>query len=274
MSTHEIVEKIEHAAHAEGHVGSGKHIGITMAILGVMLAFSAAMVGSQRTELIKTMVQQSNKWGIYQAETMKYRVMQADFELLKSISPKPDEIEKVAQTLRLKRAQSGKADSEDTAELKELIASSTEDMADLLTPDPEEIVRFRSAARSYERDMREAKEDAEAYEGAIEVHEKAAERFEWAQLAAEIGIVIASIALLLSNRFVWMVSVSLGLVCAGALGFTFIESRNGLAAAEQKIKAAVENVQKLQDDDEVLEGGPPQAGATPASTGAAGHHAK
>jgi hypothetical protein len=260
MSAHEIAEKIEHATHEGGHAGPGKQIGITMAILGVMLAFSAAMVGSQRTELIKTMVQQSNKWGLYQAETMKYRVMQADFELLKSISPKPDEIKKVEDTLRTKRKSSGKADAEDTAELKDLIASSTEDMADLLTPDPEEIVRFRTMARSYDRDMREAKEDAEAYEGAIEVHQKAAEWYEWAQLAAEIGIVIASIALLLSNRVVWMVSVLLGLVCASTISYTFIDSRRGLLAAEEKIKAAADNIQKIETDDE------PGEAATPVTT--------
>jgi hypothetical protein len=272
MSAHEIAEKIEHATHANGHAGSGKHIGITMAILGVMLAFSAAMVGSQRTELIKTMVQQSNKWGVYQTETMKYRVMQADYELLKSISPKPDEIQKVEKTLREKRTQSGKADDEDTAEIKDLIASSTEDMADLLTPDPEELTRFHGMARAYDRDMREAKEDAEAYEGAITVHEQAAERYEWAQLAAEIGIVIASIALLLGNRLVWMVSVVLGVVCAGSLGWTFADSRRDLAAAELKIKAALENVQKLEEDDEAIEAVHPEPGnhvATPARVPAA-----
>jgi hypothetical protein len=120
-------------------------------------------------------------------------------------------------------------------------------------------------ARTYERDMREAKEDAEAYEGAITVHEQAAERYEWGQLAAEIGIVIASIALLLANRFVWMVSVCLGIVCAGSLGYTFVGSQKDLAAAELKIKAALENVQKLEQDDEAIEVPPSQAGATPAS---------
>ena len=51
MSTHEIVEHIEHAAHG-GHGGSGpaRYIGITMALLGVMVAFCSAMVGAQRTE--------------------------------------------------------------------------------------------------------------------------------------------------------------------------------------------------------------------------------
>src|SRR5262245_36721251 len=131
MSLHELAEKIEHVHHSGGHgsshdSGSSKPIGITMALLGVMLAFSAAMVGSQRTELIKVMVQQSTKWGLYQAETMKFRVLAADFELLKSLSPKRDEIAQVEKTLRDKRRSSGQKDDEDTAEIKDLIASATE----------------------------------------------------------------------------------------------------------------------------------------------------
>src|SRR5437016_13865049 len=111
---HELAEKIEHVAHESGHGGHGgatkgnsTYIGITMAVLGVMLALCSALVGAQRTLLIETMVTQSTKWGLAQAEATKFRVIEADLELLKSISPKPDEIKKVEATLRTKRAPSG-----------------------------------------------------------------------------------------------------------------------------------------------------------------------
>src|SRR5579862_6807902 len=96
-AVHEIAEKIEHVSHhppgPDDHHGghgkaSGRVVGITMAILGVMLAFCSAMVGAQRTELMRSMVLQSTKWGFYQSETTKFRVIGADLELLKSISPK------------------------------------------------------------------------------------------------------------------------------------------------------------------------------------------
>jgi hypothetical protein len=254
MSIHELTEKIEHVAH-HGHDsphkgGSSKSIGITMAMLGVMLAFSAAMVGAQRTELVKTMVLQANKWGLYQAETTKFRVIEADREMLKSLTPTKTEVAKMEATLREKRQASGKADDEDTAEIKDLIASATEDMAQLVTPDPADVAHFKKLAREYARDVKEAKEDAEAYDGAIEAHQQSAEWYEWAQLAAEVGIVVASIALLLANRLIWIVSVCLGLVCGGTLGFTFFHTRSAEAAAEQKIRAAAENVQKIEADDE------------------------
>jgi hypothetical protein len=270
MSMHELVEKIEHVHHhgASHDAGPGKAIGITMAMLGVLLAFSAAMVGSQRTELIKSMVLQSNKFGVYQSETMKFRVLAADYELLKSISPKKDEIAKVEETLRTKRRSSGTKDDEDTAELKDLIASATEDMADLLTPDASELTRFRRMSREYERDMHEAKEDAEAYDLAIEAHQEAAERYEWAQLAAEIGIVVASIALLLGSRKVWSIAIVLGVICTGALGLTYVRTAHALTLAEQKIEAAAKNVVQLEAEDDEAE---PAGSAAPAASAAAPH---
>jgi hypothetical protein len=271
MSVHELAEKIEHMAHGgghgehggHGHKASGTHIGITMAVLGVMLALCSALVGAQRTLLIETMVTQSTKWGLAQAEATKFRVIEADLELLKSITPKKDEIQKVEQTLRSKRGSSGRADDEDTAELKDLIASATEDMADLLTPDTEEITRFKKLARTYDRDHREAKEDAEAYDGAIEAHQEAAEHYEWGQLAAEVGIVVASIALLLSSRMIWFASLVLGAVCTGVLGVTYVQTQAAVATAEHRIKAAAENEQKLEADDDEDETKPEAPAAEP-----------
>jgi hypothetical protein len=257
----DLLEHMEHAAHGGGHgdhgggdhggkPGPGKQIGVTMAILGVMLALCAAMVGSQRTELVRSMVEQSTKFGLYQAEAMKFRVVEADVELLKAISPKKDEVAKIEATLRSKRASSGHADDEDTAEIKDLIASATEDMADLLTPDPEELVRFKKLASKYELDMKEAKEDAEAYDGRIEAHQEAAEWYERAQLAAEIGIVIASVALLMASRKVWTISVALGLTCAVIGTFTAVHTHSALVTADAKIEAAAKNMQSIEADDE------------------------
>ena len=268
MSIHELSEKIEEAAHGghAAHKGGGKSIGITMAILGVMLAFSAAMVGAQRTELVKTMVLQASKWGLYQSETTKFRVIEADLEMLKSLTPSKAEIAKIEATLREKRRPSGKADDEDTAEIKELIAAATEDMAQLVTPDPGEVKRFDKLAKKYARDVKEAKEDAEAFDGAIEVHQEAAEWYERAQLAAEVGIVIASIALLLLSRLVWVISVCLGFVCAGTLGFTLAHTHKAEAVAEQKIRAASENIQQIEaDDEEPGENAPSEAKLTPSA---------
>jgi hypothetical protein len=226
-----------------------KPIGVSMALLGVALALCSAMVGRHSTQLIRTMVEQSNRIGFYHTETMKFRVAQGNYEVLKSITPKPDEIAKIDATLRKKRNVGGAKDSEDAAETKDLIASAVEDMADLVTPDPEETVKFRNLARRFERDMKDAREDAEAYGLKIEAHREGAEGWGQAQLLAEIGIVIASVALLLANKKLWALAVVVGACCLGLGGVTYVHTRHKLAVADERIRVAMENVVKLDAED-------------------------
>jgi hypothetical protein len=256
----ELLEKMEEAAghghgHGAGH-GPGKMIGITMAVLGVMLAFCAAMVGSERTELIKATVEQSNKWGVYQAEATKYRVMEADYEMLHALTPNKSEVKKFEDRLSSVRRAGGKSDDEDTAELKDAIHVATTELADVLTPDPEDEERISGLGKKYKHDMAEAKEDAEAFDLAIEAHHEASEWYERAQLCAEIGIVIASIALLLASRAVWAISAIIGLAGGGIVGWTFVHTRAAVVAAEKKIEEATKRTAEIEkdDDDDKAEG--------------------
>ncbi|HEY1691265.1 MAG TPA: DUF4337 family protein [Polyangiaceae bacterium] len=253
---HELAEHIEHAkgghghGHGDGDGGPGKAIGITMALLGVMLAFCAAMVGGARTELIATMVEQSNKLGVYQAESTKHRVMQADLEMLHAITPTKSEVEKFESRVDSVKRVSGKSDDEDTQELKQAIALSTKELADVLTPDPEDEQHLRHLAAEYAHDAHEAKEDAECYEGKIEAHSEAAEWYERAQLCAEIGIIIASVALLLANRRVWYVSLFFAVGAATLIGRTYLHTRSALELAEAKITEAQKRAPLVEGDED------------------------
>jgi hypothetical protein len=261
---HELAEHIEHASgnhphgHGHGGQGTGKAIGITMAILGVMLAFCAAMVGAARTELIATMVEQSNRFSLYQTESMKLRVMQADLEMLHAITPSRAEVAKFEGRLKEVRRISGKSDDEDTQELKAAIALATTELADVLSPDPEDEAHFQSLAKKYEHDAKEAKEDAECYDDKIKAHFESAEWYERAQLCAEIGIVVASVALLLGSRLVWYVALVFGVGCAGIIGRTYIHTSSSLELAAQKIVEA----QKRTEEIEQREESPPPSGGS------------
>lgn len=265
----ELLEKMEeageagHKGHGHGGGGPGKPIGITMAILGVMLAFCAAMVGAARTELIATMVEQSNKWGTYQAEAMKYRVILGDLEMLHAITPSKAEVDQFETHLKAVRAVSGRGDDEDTQELKAAIELATKELADVLSPDKEDEDHFKSLAAHYEHDMKEAKEDAECYEPAIKAHSEAAEGYENAQLAAEVGIVIASIALLLGSRKVWLVAVVLGLGCAGTIAFTYWDTRGRLTAAFHEIEEAQKKAPFVETPGGAAEAPPASVAAPP-----------
>jgi hypothetical protein len=254
-AAHELAEHIEHATHgggeggAHGGHGSGKAIGITMAVLGVMLAFCAAMVGSARTELIATMVEQSNKFSLFQTESMKLRVMEADVEMLHAITPSKPELEKFETELKTVRRVSGKGDDEDTQELKAAIELATKQLADVLSPDPEDESHLNGLAQRYRHDMREAKEDAECYEDKISANFQAAEWYERAQLCAEIGIVVASVALLLSSRIIWIVSLVFGIGCAGIIGRTYVHAESALRAADHKIVEAQKRSEFIEGEE-------------------------
>jgi hypothetical protein len=271
MALHELVEHIEHAKgghgeHGGGHGGGpGKAIGITMALLGVMLAFCAAMVGAARTELIATMVEQSNKLSVYQAESMKARVMEADVEMLHAITPTKAEVDKFEAKLMSVKRVSGKSDDEDTSELKGAIAVSAKELADVLTPDPEDEAHLNNLAKRYAHDTKEAKEDAECYDDKIAAHFDAAEWYERAQLGAEIGIVIASVALLLSSRGIWFISLFFAIGGAGIIVRTFVHTHGMLESAERKIEEAQKKEAYIEDDDG---DGKPDTPAVPAGSGA------
>ena len=70
----ESLERAEHTGHAGhgGHDGSPlpMRVGITMAILGVLLAFAAARVGYERAELVQYLVEQQHAHAKYQAQVM------------------------------------------------------------------------------------------------------------------------------------------------------------------------------------------------------------
>ncbi len=266
---HELVEHIEHAkgghggegaghggGHGGGHAGghaTGRAIGISMAILGVMLAFCAARVGAARTELIATMVEQSNKWSLYQTETMKLRVIEADLEMLHAITPSKAEVAKFERELKEVKRVSGKADDEDTQELKGAIELSTKEIADVLSPDPEDEAHFKKLAARYDHDVKEAKEDAECYDDKIKAHFEAAEWYERAQLCAEIGIVVASVALLLSSRVIWAIALVFGIGCGGIIARTYVHTSSLIESAEKKIEEAQKRTEFLETEED--EGG-------------------
>lgn len=79
MGAHEELEHAEHAAHSHG----AKHMGITMAVLGVLIAFCAAMVGSQRQELMTTSMDQAWAHSSWVAAVVKAEMVTADLQKMR-----------------------------------------------------------------------------------------------------------------------------------------------------------------------------------------------
>jgi Domain of unknown function (DUF4337) len=205
----ESLERAEHVAHAAGHE-QGHHIdslslriGITMAMLGVVLAFAAAKVGGERTELVQSLVAQQHAHAKYQAQDIKHRV--------------------AVLSLRQARAawQPGKGNDSD-------------------------MLHMADAVERYANESKLAKEWVRAYDPEVEAFTEAQEEYELAQLMAEFGIVLASVALLLKRRIPWLLAIGLGVVAVGTVGATWRHVRHTVHAAEEKIEESEKAYRELR----------------------------
>jgi hypothetical protein len=192
MGAHEALEHAEHAGHAHG----SKQMGVTMAILAVLIAVCAAMVGSQRQELMTTLLDQSWAHSSWVAAVVKDEMAVADMQKMRG-QPNTAGNPAVARLIRMDADYNTEAD----------LAKTWDDASDPL----------------------------------VDAHFDAAEGYEHAQLVAEVALIIASIAVLLSNRPAWFASVVVGAIALGLIGFTFVTARGGIARAHHKVEEAEED---------------------------------
>jgi hypothetical protein len=205
------MEHAEHAAHSDHHAEShgashNKLFGVTMALTGVLIAFCSAMVGSERNELTRAMIEQTQAHSDYTAASTKLRLIMIEIE---------------KQHARI---------------------TSARDPQGGFSPVP----RFIKLADDYAKERNFAKNWADTYHPLVEGHFDAAEGYERAQLIAEIGIVLASLAVLLSSRPAWMLSVILSGVCVVQLGRTFIHTSNVVRVSHEKIHHAEDAYTELR----------------------------
>src|SRR5438067_2183058 len=80
MGAHEVLEHAEHAGHAHG----SNQMGVTMAVLAVLIAFCAAMVGSRRQELMTSLLDQSWAHSSWVGAVVKEEMVVADLQKMRS----------------------------------------------------------------------------------------------------------------------------------------------------------------------------------------------
>jgi hypothetical protein len=222
---HEAMEMAEHAAHSAGHGGgdhksehksTGKHFGLTMALVGVLISLCAALVGSQRNELTRAMIEQTEANSISTSASTKFRIIMIELEKQRGAASNT--------------AHSG------------AVAASEGAMA----PAGTILKRLLRLYLDYSQERSLSSSWAEAYQPLIDAHFDAAEEFERAQLIAEIGIVLASVAVLLSSRPAWLTSLCLAIVCIGMIILTSVHTNQKIGNAEQKVKRQEEAYKELR----------------------------
>jgi hypothetical protein len=251
---HEIHEHIEHAGHA-GHEGGGKLpqvIGVTVALLGVLMALCSAQVGAARTELIATMVEEKGAEARYLMVSNKYRTLLAQLQQLHAAMPDPALLAKKDEELKTLLAQVKNPETMQGIRASELHADK---ILNTVTPTETDVNRFLSLVDRIRDEAEAAKKWSESYEDAVKAHTNMAARFEIAQLAAEIGIVIASVGLLLSRkvafaRGLWAIALVLGIISLSVAGVTKIKNMQKLHDAEERIHETEQVYESKNRDEE------------------------
>ena len=242
----ELKEKMEHASHGEhGHSRFNVYVGVTIAMLGVLLALCSALGGSERTDLIATMVLQSNTSTRHQALSTKYRILLAQLQQLHALSPDADKFKKWDDA---SHKLSGEISSPDVAKLAQIIRLENAKNLNAEIPTQADLKHFSSVIKSLDKENTASKEWTESYDSAVEAHAKAVENFERAQLAAEIGIVLASIALLFVNRLAWFSAIGLGITAVLITLATYLTTASQLTVAEAKIEDAHQHFESFNGD--------------------------
>ena len=226
----EFVEHMEHAAHSEhGHdhhpSGVARRIGVTMAILGALLAACSALVGSVRTELIATMVEQTQVSMRNQSVATRYRMLQAQLSQLHAVMPDVAEFTKTSAALDELEKQPMSADSKVLLKAMRLEAAR---ILNTVTPSRDDLHHFARRIRMMEKVKEASKVWSESYTQAITILSEAAARYEWAQLSVELAIVLASVSLLFMSRPMWLLSLLLGLTSLGIVTATAVTLHSAL----------------------------------------------
>lgn len=149
-----------------------KSIAITIAVLAVILSFVNIKGDNAKTESILRTNEATNKWGYYQSKSIKHHVVEAESELLAALS-----------------AQNPTAIT-DAAAIHERLAKNLE---------------------RYDKEKEEIKATAEKLEHEAKEDGEINDRCDFGALFLQLGIVIASVAILTRWRLLWIISILLGL---------------------------------------------------------------
>lgn len=166
-----------------------KRVAVTIACLAVALAVIGNKGDNAKTDAIIRTNEAANKWGHYQAKSIKGNIAVAERELLTLLAPAPNA-----------DAEAARKHDQLRAKVEERIATKTDE---------------------YEKEMPGLMKEAEDLQKDAERGSKINDRCDQASLALQIAIVIASVAILSRMRAFWIISIVLGVIGAvvGVLAF-------------------------------------------------------
>lgn len=160
-----------------------KRAAVTIAILAVALAVVGNKGDNAKTDAIIKTNEAANKWGHYQAKSIKGNIASAEQELLTLLAP----------------SQNGDAE---VAKKHDLLKARVEE-------------RIAKKTAEYEKEMPELMKEALKLQEEAGVGSKINDRCDQGSLALQVAIVIASVSILAHSRAFWIASIALGFVGIG-----------------------------------------------------------
>jgi hypothetical protein len=203
MNFERDLHPIRHGHHETENLLNNKIVGLSIGILAVIVAVTAALGSSQRDKMTQAMVRQSQATSKEASASAKLRSVLIELERLSSI-PKENRSE--------------------------------HELHDQL--------RFYS---DYLAERNISKEWGEAMDPSVEIHLKATEDYDAAQLLAEMGIAIASLAMLIHSRKVWYLSLVLGVLGMLQLSKTSYIVHHENAEIEMNISGIAKQYAELRE---------------------------
>ncbi len=176
---------MEHEIEIEHHTATNKRIGILIAIMAAVLAFTEMAARNADTDVVRETVEASDTWAFYEAKAIRAAMLRADARALQAAQTKDPAL--VAQTVAEWEATAAREDSEPS------------------TGEGRKELAVRAQSIEKRRDNRNA----------------AKESYEYASGALELGILLASSAVvtgLLPLAFLGGGMGALGMI-AGLLGW-------------------------------------------------------
>jgi len=110
-----------------------------------------------------------------------------------------------------------------------------------------DLMELARAIERYRAESDAANVWVDAYDPLVEAHVAAQDQYEHGQLAAEIGIVAASIALLLRRRAAWLAALALGAVALGLLVVSYARTRSAVRDASAAIESSETAYEQLRE---------------------------
>jgi hypothetical protein len=180
-------EHIEHAEHVEHMAGHNKEIALLISVIALFLAFSETLGKSAQTGALSYNVEASNLWAFFQAKTIRITTLQTMIDSRKiDLAAAADEAVKAAMAKQIDGWQKTAARYQDEKE----------------PPEGRKQLSARALAAEHRRDTSLAK-----------YH-----HFEIASAAFQIGIVLASAAVITGMMALTFMAGTLGLIGVAFMG--------------------------------------------------------